>query len=61
MTKDELAQKLEALSTDMLDIANQMIYFGGFDDKIVSKGNELQGASMIVKEWIENIKDNNNE
>jgi hypothetical protein len=55
MTKTEIAQRLRALSADMIEIGAAMDYYGGFGE-MAAKGRELVGAGHIAIDWAENIE-----
>lgn len=50
-TPEELAARLVALAAAMFDIGAEMQYIGGFNGKMVDRGEELCGAAEIAREW----------
>ena len=56
MTKTEIAQRLRALSAEMIEIGTAMDYYGGFDGHMAARGGELVGAGHIANEWADNIE-----
>lgn len=56
MTKTELAQRIRALSDEMLTVANEMQYYAGFHAELYDKGTELLGASHIAKTWADELE-----
>lgn len=55
MTKNEIADRLEALSKEMFEVATAMDYFGGFSDW-AQHSAELMQASFVAEEWVEEIR-----
>lgn len=53
-SKSELASRLRALATHMLDVAVEMEYYGGFSE-IALHGQELCGAAGITLHWADAI------
>lgn len=51
-----LIKKMKALETQMIDVANDMEYYAGFNDEIRFRAWELMGAAKILSGWIEAIK-----
>lgn len=49
-TKAELASRLRALATHMLEVAVEMDYYGGFSE-IALHARELHGAAHIADSW----------
>jgi len=49
-TKQEIADRLELLATEIEDIATSLDYFGGFPDW-ARHGKEMVGASKLCREW----------
>jgi hypothetical protein len=54
-SKAEIAGNLRWLSEHMLDIANNMAFYGGFSD-MAQHGAELAGAGALAKQWAEAIE-----
>lgn len=55
MTKDGLIEKMKALKEQMLDVAADMDFFGGFGE-IRQHGLELAGAAGVLQTWIDGIE-----
>lgn len=53
-SKSELASRLRALATHMLDVAVDMEYYGGFSEMALH-GQELRGAAGIAASWADAI------
>ena len=49
-TKADMAKRLRKLSDEMLNVAAELDYFGGFAE-FAKHGKELAGAGSIVQEW----------
>ena len=50
----EIANRLRALSAEMISLGTAMDYYGGFDDSM-QHGRELVGAGLTAHEWAEAI------
>ena len=57
----QLLAKMEALNTLMLDVAEDMRYYGGFNESISDHAIQLVGAAGILKTWIEGIGESNDQ
>jgi len=53
---DNLINKMQALHTQMLDVASDMDYYGGFNEDIRWRSEQLAGAADILECWINDIK-----
>lgn len=53
-TKQQTANKLRALVSDLADIAVDIEYFGGLDPLHHRHSRQLMGFAGIIKEWIIN-------
>jgi hypothetical protein len=51
-----LSERVHMLSAEMLSVAVDMDYYGGFDGNMQAKARELLGASKIAKRWAKQIK-----
>ena len=51
-----IADRLEALSEQMLNIATEMDYFGGFS-LIGQNGKHLAGAAVVAQSWADGIRE----
>ena len=56
MNHADLIHKLEALHSQMIDVATEMDYYGGFSE-IATHGAQLAGAAAIVQTWIDGMKE----
>lgn len=54
MTREEIAERLLKLSYDLAEIGTAMDYYGGFASW-AAHGSELAGASLICKQWGQEI------
>lgn len=57
ITPHTIADRLQQLAAEMLDIAAEMDYFGGFS-QIGKHGKELAAAAMCVQSWADGIREN---
>lgn len=51
-----IADRLDALSEQMLNIGAEMAYFGGFEE-MAKHGKELVGAAACTKSWADGIRE----
>lgn len=61
MTLTELADRVDALATDMEDTAVDLDYFGGFNAEMHKHSVELLGAADIARGWANGIRELLNE
>ena len=56
MTKLEIAERMENLAVEMLNIAVEMEYFGGFSPWWHEHAHQLNGAAHIARSWAEGMR-----
>lgn len=56
-TKASMLLNMEQLQVDMINVAAELEYYGGFNPDFLEKSKELIGASNVLKNWIEAIED----
>lgn len=56
MTPQQIADRLQALSAEMVELGTAMDYYGGLDSHMAKRGAELVGAGLIAKSWVEHIE-----
>ena len=56
ITPQTIADRLQTLAAEMLDVAAEMDYFGGFS-LIGQHGKELAGAAVIAQSWADGIRE----
>ena len=52
-----LAKALDSLVDHMNDVAKQMVYFGGFNQRIQDHAEELKNAANTAATWAEGIRE----
>jgi hypothetical protein len=55
LPRAEIANRLRALSAEMITLGTEMDYYGGFDDSMGDHGREMVCAGVITHEWAEEI------
>lgn len=61
MNKNKIPDKLKCLADHMIDVANEMEYYGGFNGEMKEKANELLGAALIAQQWANGIEEEVND
>lgn len=56
MTKQQIADRLKALSVQMIEVGAAMDYYGGMGTNMAKRGAELIGAALITEGWAEGIE-----
>jgi hypothetical protein len=57
LSPQRIAERLRALSKDMIDLSADMEYVGGFGE-MGQHGMELVGAGLMAESWAEAIEAN---
>lgn len=55
-SRAQLVGRLEALAKHMLDVAVELEYYGGFDQRAAARAEELAGAAGIARGWAEHLQ-----
>ena len=56
MTNQQIADKLKALSEQMVELGTAMDYYGGLHPHMAKRGAELVSAGLIAESWAEEIE-----
>lgn len=51
---NELITNMYRLREMMLDVSDQLKYYGGLNEEMTKQSNELYGAAKIINDWINN-------
>lgn len=58
MSKNEIIKRLNALSTEMIEVGTALDYYYGLNP-LSKHGNEMVGAGHILAEWAEEMANDN--
>jgi len=56
-TIELLYRRLEMMAKEMKAVSELMRFVGGFNERMIQHAKELEGASNIAREWINEIKE----
>ena len=51
-----LSERVLMLSSEMLSVAVDMSYYGGFNGNMQARAKEIYGASKTMKRWAKQIR-----
>ena len=56
ISMNQMIFKMKTLKEMMIDVSEDMQYYGGFNQELFEKSKELIGASMILDDWINSLE-----